>query len=120
MVLRPRSSSPCSSRPSPSCPRPSLVGVALDIGGAARGIPPDPVAQYEVLPLSASRSGGVAARGTVEQRLARGVCYSGRPDLQLGVSGYTLFAQLGELGAQERVSGKAYDSGGLFVFRSIW
>jgi hypothetical protein len=91
----------------------ALVGVALDIGGAARGIPLDLVLEYEVLPLSASR-------GTVEQRLALGVYYSGRPDLQLGVSGYTLFAQLGELGAQDRVSGKAYDSGGLFVFRYIW
>jgi hypothetical protein len=99
-----------------------VVGVAADIGAASRGVPLDLVGEYEVLPLSSSSTGGVgtSSQATVQHRLALGLYYSGRPDLQLGVSAYALFAQLRELGAESRVSGKAYDAGGLFVFRYIW
>lgn len=98
-----------------------MAGLALDIGAASRGIPLDVVAEYQVLPLT-SRLTGVnrVDQSAVEHRLALGLYYSGRTDLQLGVSGYTLLAGLRELGASAQLSGRAYDAGGMFVFRYIW
>jgi hypothetical protein len=99
-----------------------MAGLALDVGAASRGVPLDLVAEYELLPLMSRRRGGVgqASQSAIEHRIALGLYYSGRTDLQLGVSAYTLLAGLRELGAATQFSGRAYDAGGLFVFRYIW
>lgn len=99
-----------------------MAGAAIDLGAASTGVPLDVVAEYELLPLLSRDHDGVgqSSRATVAQRLALGVYYSGRTDLQLGMSAYTLLAQLRELGANAQWSGKAYNFGGLFVFRYIW
>jgi hypothetical protein len=49
-----------------------------------------------------------------------GVYYSGRSDLQLGVTGYVLFGQIPQLGANAKPSGKPLDLGTQFVFRYFW
>jgi hypothetical protein len=100
----------------------ALVGAALDIGGAGKGIPLDLVLEYLALPLwlNSSGSGGSSQQSTMEQRVAAGLYYAGRTDLQLGVSAYTLLAQPPEVGAQGKISGKPTDLGGRFVFRYIW
>jgi hypothetical protein len=99
-----------------------MAGLALDVGAASRGVPLDVVAEYEFLPQMSRRSGsgGPANQSAIEHRVALGLYYSGRADLQLGVSAYTLLAGLRELGASAQLSGRAYDAGGLFVFRYIW
>jgi hypothetical protein len=100
----------------------ALVGAALDIGGAGKGIPLDLVVEYLALPLwlNSSGSGGSSQQSTMEQRVAAGLYYAGRTDLQLGVSAYTLLSQPPEVGAQGKTSGKPTDLGGRFVFRYIW
>jgi len=70
--------------------------------------------------LNSSGSGGSSQQSTMEQRVAAGLYYAGRTDLQLGVSAYTLLAQPPEVGAQGKISGKPTDLGGRFVFRYIW
>ncbi len=99
-----------------------MAGVAFDVGAASRGVPLDVVAEYELLPVTNRRRSGVgqASQAAIEHRLALGLYYSGRTDLQLGLSAYTLLAGLRELGAAARYSGRAYHAGGLFVFRYIW
>lgn len=99
----------------------TTVGVALDVGGASGGIPLDLVWEYELLPLSVINHGvGQANQAAVQQRLALGLYYSGRTDLQLGASAHTLFSQAREIGEGNQLSGRAFDAGGVFVFRYFW
>lgn len=102
--------------------RQGIVGLALDVSGAPIAIPLDLLLEYAVIPLTLSRQAmlGPAVQATVEQRVAAGLYYAGRSDLQLGFSGYALLEQVPELGAEARASGKPRDMGGLFSFRYIW
>jgi hypothetical protein len=100
-----------------------MVGLALDLSGASRGVPLDLVGEYVLLPISSKRkaeAGSTTQQSALEHRVALGLYYAGRTDLQLGLSAYGLLAQVPELGADARASGKPRDVGGLFSFRYIW
>jgi hypothetical protein len=101
----------------------SMFGLAVDLSGASRGVPLDLVGEYVLLPLSSrlkADQASTARQSALEHRLALGLYYAGRADLQLGLSAYGLLAQVPELGADGRASGKPHDVGGLFSFRYIW
>jgi len=55
-----------------------------------------------------------------EHLIALGLFYSGRPDLQLGASVYTLLGQLPLMANDRSLSGNPVDTGVMFVFRYIW
>jgi hypothetical protein len=101
----------------------TMFGLAIDLSGASRGVPLDLVGEYVLLPLSSRRQaeeGPAIRQSALEHRLALGLYYAGRADLQLGLSAYGLLAQVPELGADGQTSGKPRDVGGLFSFRYIW
>jgi hypothetical protein len=101
----------------------TMFGLAADLSGASRGVPLDLVGEYVLIPLSSRRKsddGATTRQSALEHRLAVGLYYAGRADLQLGLSAYALLAQVPELGADARASGKPRDVGGLSSFRYIW
>ena len=96
--------------------------IALDIDGAPAGFPVDLLAEYaltlsSVMTTSANESSNNSA---TEHLLALGAYYSGRPDLQLGGTAYTLLGQVPLVAADSSLSGKPQDVGVLLVFRYIW
>jgi hypothetical protein len=101
--------------------RPSF-GLALDVDLWPAKVPVDVIVEYRVAPVHVTRTGtdDSAGESSIEQLLAIGLYYSGRSDLQLGLTGYTLFGQPPALGANAKPSGEPMDLGAQFVFRYFW
>jgi hypothetical protein len=98
------------------------AALALDVDLDPVQVPLDFMLEYRVSPVTVTRSSDVSSlqESAVEQLFALGVYYSGRSDLQLGVTGYVLFGQIPQLGANAQPSGKPLDLGTQFVFRYFW
>jgi hypothetical protein len=95
---------------------------ALDLDGAPAGVPLDLMLEYALTLGHEQTSAPNTSSDTVstEQLVALGLYYSGRPDLQLGGTVYTLVGQLPLVAADRSLSGSPIDAGALFVFRYIW
>jgi hypothetical protein len=101
--------------------RPSF-GIALDVDAGPVGLPVDLLLEYQVTPITLQqRTRDVTnSEYSIENLVAVGVYYSGRTDLQLGATGYSLVGQTPALGANARPSGKPRDLGVQLVFRYFW
>ncbi len=101
----------------------TTVGLAIDVGGGdGRGWPLDLVLEYLLLPMRIERDAGVDSylQKVIAHRVAVDLFYSGRTDLQLGASFYTLLAQARQVGVDGELSGRPHQNGGAFIFRYIW
>jgi hypothetical protein len=101
--------------------RPQLE-LAIDLDLDPAKVPLGLLFEYRISPVTVTRTEptGTVKESAVEQLLAFGVYYSGRSDLQLGVTGYALLGQIPALGANAEPSGKPLDLGAQFVFRYFW
>jgi hypothetical protein len=101
--------------------RPTL-GAAVDLDLDPAGLPLAFMVEYRATAVTVTRSGQTAdvSEAAVEHLVALGAYYSGRTDLQLGITGYTLFGQTPTLGANAKPSGNPRDLAGQFVFRYFW
>jgi hypothetical protein len=99
-----------------------LFGLALDVDVSPIGIPLAAMLEYRISPVHVTRTDGAirSDESSLEQLVALGVYYSGRSDLQLGLTVYTLFGQPPALGANAQPSGEPQDLGAQFVFRYFW
>jgi hypothetical protein len=100
----------------------ALGAIALDFNAAPAQIPFDFVAEYSLSYIRnvTSATGFSETSTSAEQLVALGVYYSGRPDFQLGITGYTLLGQVPVVGAGNTLSGKPLDLGAMLVFHYIW
>jgi hypothetical protein len=100
----------------------ALGAVALDFNAAPAAIPFDVLVEYSLSYIhNVTTSPGFSETSdSAEQLVALGIYYSGRPDFQLGVTGYTLLGQVPVIGAGNALSGKPLDVGALLVFHYIW
>jgi hypothetical protein len=98
------------------------AALALDLDGAPAGFPLDLMLEYALTLGHEQTNAPHASFDTMstEHLVALGLYYSGRRDLQLGGTAYTLLGQLPLVGADRSLSGKPMDTGALFVFRYIW
>lgn len=98
------------------------AAAAIDLDLTPAGVPLDLMLEYA--PERTRREivllGKTTRELALEQRIALGLYYAGRSDLQLGLVGYFLFGQIPELGANTARSGRPRDAGAQFVFRYIW
>jgi hypothetical protein len=101
--------------------RPTL-GLALDVDLEPAGFPLGLMVEYRGTALAVDDSLNVANvdSNTIEHLVALGAYYSGRTDLQLGVTAYTLFGQAPTLGANAVPSGKPLDLAAQLMFRYFW
>ncbi len=101
--------------------RPSL-STALDFDANPLGFPMDILVEYRLTPLSVSRDirQVTISEFTFEHLIALSFFYSGRTDLQLGVTGYTLLGQAPVLNVDGPSSGKPQDFGVQPVLRYFW
>jgi hypothetical protein len=88
-------------------------------------VPLDLMVEYRATPVSVKTTtqgttDSSDSQSAVEQLFAIGFYYSGRSDLQLGVTGYVLYGQIPALGANAQPSGDPHDLGLQFVFRYFW
>jgi hypothetical protein len=98
------------------------AALALDLDGAPAGFPLDLMLEY-ALSVGHERTRAPNTSSdtmSTEHLVALGLYYSGRPDLQLGGTVYTLVGQLPLIGPDRSLSGSPIDTGALFVFRYIW
>ncbi|HEY2734207.1 MAG TPA: hypothetical protein VGI70_09485 [Polyangiales bacterium] len=105
--------------------RPNLA-IAIDLDLSPVRVPLDLMLEYRATPVSVkttttgTTADGSDSQSAVEQLFAVGIYYSGRSDLQLGVTGYALSGQIPALGANAQPSGQPLDLGLQFVFRYFW
>ncbi|MEY4577150.1 MAG: hypothetical protein RL701_1853 [Pseudomonadota bacterium] len=100
--------------------RPSFC-MAADFDASPTGVPLALMMEYRVSPVDMSTTDTSGRNvSTVEQLLALGLFYSGRTDLQLGLTGYTVFGQPPALGVNAIPSGKPLDLALQLVFRYYW
>jgi hypothetical protein len=101
--------------------RPSLA-LAMDMDASPAGLPFAMLVEYRATPINVSDSQQLPNYDltSFEHLVALGVFYSGRRDLQLGFTGYTLFGQPPALGANATPSGKPLDLALQLVFRYFW
>jgi hypothetical protein len=101
--------------------RPNLA-VAIDLDAGPVGLPIDILVEYRATPITVTSEGESLSHSesSFESLLALGVYYSGRADLQLGVTGYTLLGQAPALSSNGAASGKPQDFGAQLVFRYFW
>lgn len=99
-----------------------LGAVAFDFNAAPLEVPFDVLVEYSLSYIhnSTTSPGFSETSSSAEQLVALGVYYSGRPDFQLGVTGYTLLGQVPVVGAGNTLSGKPLDIGAMLVFHYIW
>jgi hypothetical protein len=100
-------------------------GAALDIDMEPIGFPAAIMLEYRGRAVSVNdkaqmSSGGPLDTSSLEHLIALGVYYSGRTDLQLGLTGYTLFGQVPSYGVNATPSGKPLDLAAQLVFRYFW
>jgi hypothetical protein len=117
--------------------RPSL-STALDFDAISIGIPMDILVEYRLTPLSLSQdltrkttpestetvisefTEITISKFTFEHLVALSFFYSGRTDLQLGITGYTLLGQAPVVKMDGPSSGKPQDFGVQPVLRYFW
>ena len=100
--------------------RPSL-GLAIDVDASPAGLPFAMLLEYRATPINVNSQEDTHYDLTsFEHLVALGVFYSGRRDLQLGFTGYTLFGQTPAIGANATPSGKPLDLALQLVFRYFW
>jgi hypothetical protein len=117
--------------------RPSL-STALDFDAIAIGIPMDILVEYRLTPLSLSQdltrkttpvstetvisefTEVTISKFTFEHLIALSFFYSGRTDLQLGITGYTLLGQAPVVQMDGPSSGNPQDFGVQPVLRYFW
>jgi hypothetical protein len=101
--------------------RPSLAA-ALDLDAGALGLPIGVLTEYRATPVTENveEDEETISESSFESRVALGIYYSGRANLQLGLTGYTLLGQAPELGFSGEPSGKPLDLGAQLVFRYFW
>jgi hypothetical protein len=104
-----------------STQRPSF-GIAADLDGQPAGLPLALLVEYRATPSSVTDTQDVRElyASSLEQLVALGLFYSGRTDLQLGVTTYTVYGQLPTLSANAMHSGKPLDLALQLVFRYYW
>jgi hypothetical protein len=103
--------------------RPSFAA-AIDVDLEPAGFPLDVMVEYRInsVTMTSSLPDAAGTLSSIEHLLALGLYYSGRTDLQLGVTGYTLRGQLPLINtsANTAPSGKPRDLGAQLVFRYFW
>jgi hypothetical protein len=101
--------------------RPSLA-LAADLDLNPTGIPLALMLEYRgtAVHVADTQTQGSTNVAAFENLVALGVYYSGRTDLQLGVTAYTLFGQAPTLGANATPSGKPLDLAAQLAFRYFW
>lgn len=99
--------------------RPSL-GLAIDVDASPAGLPFAMLLEYRATPINVNSDDSEFDTTSFEHLVALGLFYSGRRDLQLGFTGYTLFGQPPALGANATPSGKPLDLALQLVFRYFW
>ncbi|MBN1652942.1 MAG: hypothetical protein JXA30_04120 [Deltaproteobacteria bacterium] len=101
--------------------RPS-VSAAIDFDASPVGLPIDIIVEYRFTPITVERENenGSFTESSIESLIALGIYYSGRTDLQLGVTGYTLLGQAPTLGVNGLPSEEPLDIGAQLVFRYFW
>ena len=104
-----------------STTRPSF-GIAADFDAAPAGFPFALLLEYRATPTSVTDTQDVKTldMSSLEHLLALGLFYSGRTDLQLGVTTYSVYGQLPTLNANARGEGKPLDLALQLVFRYYW
>jgi len=107
-----------------STQRPSF-GIAADLDGAPAGLPLAVLVEYRATPSSVTDTQDTEElrelyTSSLEHLVALGLFYSGRTDLQLGVTTYTVYGQLPTLSANAMHSGKPLDLALQLVFRYYW
>lgn len=101
--------------------RPYLAA-AVDLDAGPIGLPIDILVEYRATPISVKTEseGASHTESSLESLIALGVYYSGRNDLQLGLTGYTLLGQAAALSPNGATSDKPQDFGAQLVFRYFW
>jgi hypothetical protein len=96
--------------------------LALDFDAAPARVPIDIMLEYQLAPTWVKTSGlGMdVSQASVEQLIGLALYYSGRADLQLGITGVLVFRQTPLLGENSQPSGHPRDLAGRFVFRYFW
>lgn len=104
-----------------STQRPSF-GIAADFDAQPAGFPLAILVEYRATPTSVTDTQEVRQLdvSSLEHLVALGLFYSGRTDLQLGVTTYTVYGQLPTLNANAMHSGKPLDLALQLVFRYYW
>jgi hypothetical protein len=96
--------------------------LALDFDAEPARIPLDFMVEYQLAPswVKTTSQGSEVTQSTVEQLLALALYYSGRKDLQLGITGVWVFGQTPLLGENSQPSGHPFEIAGRLIFRYIW
>jgi hypothetical protein len=104
-----------------STTRPSF-GIAADFDAAPAGVPFAVLLEYRATPTSVTDTQDIGSLDTssLEHLVALGLFYSGRTDLQLGVTTYSVYGQLPTLNADAHQAGKPLDLALQLVFRYYW
>ena len=101
--------------------RPTL-GLALDVDLEPAGLPLALMIEYRgtAVAVDDSLNATNVNSKTIENLVALSAYYSGRTDLQLGITTYTLSGQAPTLGATAVASGKPLDLAAQLMFRYFW
>ena len=104
-----------------STQRPSF-SVAMDFDASPLGVPFALLVEYRGTPTSVTDTQAVQEvyESSFEHLVALGFFYSGRTDLQLGLTSYSVYGQLPTLHAGPTTSGKPLDLALQLVFRYFW
>ena len=97
-------------------------GIAADFDAAPAGFPLALLVEYRATPTSVTDTQDLTRLdvSSLEHLVALGLFYSGRTDLQLGVTTYSVYGQLPTLSANAMHSGKPLDLALQLVFRYYW
>jgi hypothetical protein len=104
-----------------STQRPSFA-LAADFDASPAGLPIAVLLEYRATPTSVTDTQDLTKlnESSLEHLLALGLFYSGRTDLQLGVTTYSVYGQLPTLNQDATTSDKPLDLAGQLVFRYFW
>jgi hypothetical protein len=98
-------------------------GAALDFDAEPIGLPVAIMLEYRGRAVNVNDKGRnipPVDTSSLEHLIALGIYYSGRTDLQLGLTGYTVFGQVPSYGVNAIPSGKPLDLAAQLVFRYFW
>jgi hypothetical protein len=104
-----------------STQRPSF-GIAGDFDAQPAGFPLAILLEYRATPTTVTDTQDVRQldASSFEHLVALGLFYSGRRDLQLGITTYSVYGQVPTLNANAMHSGKPLDLALQLVFRYYW